>query len=46
VLYLLGTPSRRRAQRQAEAAEMATSAQPDGSGHPPGDAVAPERKEP
>lgn len=46
VLYLLGTPSRRRAQRQAEAAEMATSAQPDGSGHPPGDAIAPERKEP
>jgi len=54
VLYLLGTPSRRRAQRQAEAADMAaaatpiatTSAQPDGGGHPAGDAVAPERKEP
>jgi membrane protein implicated in regulation of membrane protease activity len=51
VLYLLGTPSRRRAQRQAEAAEVAaatttTSAQPDGGGHPAGDAVAPERKEP
>ena len=49
VLYLLGTPSRRRAQRQAEAAAAAgspASAQPDGSGHPPGDAVAPERKEP
>jgi len=54
VLYLLGTPSRRRAQRQAEAADRAaaaapiatTSAQPDGGGHPAGDAVAPERKEP
>lgn len=51
VLYLLGTPSRRRAQRQAEAAGLAPataepSAQPDGSGHPAGDAVAPERKEP
>jgi membrane protein implicated in regulation of membrane protease activity len=44
VLYLLGTPARRRAQRQAEAAQA--SAQPDGSGHPAGDAVAPERKEP
>jgi NADH:ubiquinone oxidoreductase subunit 6 (subunit J) len=54
VLYLLGTPSRRRARRQAEAADAANaataiadnSAQPDGSGHPAGDAVAPERKEP
>lgn len=51
VLYLLGTPSRRRAQRAAAAAEMAaataaTSAQPDGSSHAAGDAVAPERKEP
>jgi membrane protein implicated in regulation of membrane protease activity len=51
VLYLLGTPSRRRAQKQAEAAQAAaaaaeTSAQPDGGGHPAGDAVAPERKEP
>lgn len=51
VLYLLGTPSRRLARRQAEAAAAAAdtaaaSAQPDGSGHPPGDAVAPERKEP
>ncbi|SHM48499.1 hypothetical protein [Rhizobacter sp. OV335] len=44
VLYLLGTPSRRRARRAAEIA--ADSAQPDGGGHPPGDAVAPERKEP
>ena len=53
VLYLLGTPSRRRAQRQAEAADLAAaadittpSAQPDGGSHAAGDAVAPERKEP
>ena len=50
VLYLLGTPSRRHARRAAEAAEIAAasaaSAQPDGSSHPAGDAIAPERKEP
>lgn len=50
VLYLLGTPSRRHARRAAEAAEIAAattgSAQPDGSSHSAGDAVAPERKEP
>ena len=40
VLYILATPSRRRARQAAE------SAQPDGSGHAPGDPVAPERKEP
>lgn len=45
VLYLLGTPSRRHARRQAEARD-AGSAQPDGGGHASGDAVAPERKEP
>jgi predicted membrane channel-forming protein YqfA (hemolysin III family) len=44
VLYILGTPSRRRARRAAEAADSA--APPDGGGHAPGDAVAPERKEP
>jgi predicted membrane channel-forming protein YqfA (hemolysin III family) len=43
VLYILGTPTRRRARRAAEAA---SAAQPDGSGHAAGDAVAPERKEP
>ena len=42
VLYLLGTPARRRAMR----ARDASAAEPDGSGHAPGDAVAPERKEP
>src|SRR5687768_3617088 len=40
VLYLLGTPARRRAMRAREA-KAASAAQPDGSGHPPGDAVAP-----
>jgi len=42
VLYILGTPARRRARRAAESAPV----QPDGSGHAAGDAVAPERKEP
>ena len=52
VLYLLATPARRRAHRAAEqAAPASTSAtvsapDPDGGSHAPGDAVAPERKEP
>lgn len=48
VLYLLGTPVRRKKRRADEAMEAAASAghaQPDGSGLPPGDAVATERKE-
>lgn len=46
VLYIIGTPSRNRARRAAEAASAAPSAsQPDGSGHSPGDAIAAERKE-
>jgi hypothetical protein len=47
VMYLLGTPMRRRAQRAAEAvqAQQSSGPQPDGSGHTPGDAVPPERKE-
>jgi len=40
VLYIMGTPARRRARRAAE------SEAPDGSGVAPGDTVAPERKEP
>jgi hypothetical protein len=43
LLYIGGTPGRKRARRAAEAA---ASAAPDGSGHAAGDAVAPERKEP
>jgi len=43
VLYLLGTPARRRALR---AAEQASAAQPDGRRHAPGDAVATKREEP
>lgn len=39
VLYILGTPARRRARR-------ASAAQPDGGSQPTGDAVAPERIEP
>jgi membrane protein implicated in regulation of membrane protease activity len=51
VLYVLGTPARRRALRQAEAAQAAQAAsgapvQPDGGDHAAGDPVAPERKEP
>ena len=42
-LYLFGTPSRRAARRRAEAS---AGVDPDGGGHPAGDAVAPERKEP
>jgi hypothetical protein len=47
VLYILGTPGRRRALKAAEAAAdaAAASAAPDGSGHAAGDAVAAERKE-
>jgi len=56
VMYLLRTPARRRKRRAAEAdstpstssASPSTSsaAEPDGGDHAPGDAVAPERKEP
>jgi hypothetical protein len=45
--YLFLSPSRRRARRRAEAAASApVDADPDGGDHAPGDAVAPERKEP
>jgi hypothetical protein len=48
VLYVMGTPLRRRARLAAEmqAAADAASAQPDGSGHAAGDTIAAERKEP
>jgi hypothetical protein len=50
VLYILGTPMRRRAQlrgRDAPAAPAPVSAEDrDGGGHPPGAPVAPEREEP
>lgn len=47
VMYIMGTPSRRRARLAAEAAEStgASGAAPDGSGHPAGQAIAAERKE-
>ena len=52
VLYILGTPARKRALREAEARERAgggdrgvASAPPDGCCHAPGDAVATEREE-
>jgi mannose/fructose/N-acetylgalactosamine-specific phosphotransferase system component IID len=47
VLYLMGTPGRRKARKAAEAAQAtAASADPDGGGHAAGDAVAPEREKP
>ncbi len=50
VMYLLGTPARRRARRLRDAAgaeaEAASTAQGDGSGHAAGAPVAAERKEP
>lgn len=46
VLYIVGTPGRRRARLRAEAAAEAASAAPDGSRHAAGDAVAAEGKEP
>jgi hypothetical protein len=52
VLYLAGTPARKRALKRAELAERgggadtAPSDPPDGRGHAPPGAVAPERKEP
>jgi len=42
-VYLVGTPSRRAARRRAAAS---AASDPDRGGHPPGDAVAPEREEP
>ncbi|HEY5581925.1 MAG TPA: hypothetical protein VIK56_12330 [Rhodoferax sp.] len=52
VVYLMGAPSRRRAIRAREAAELANSTansasvQPDAGGHAAADAVTPVRKEP
>ena len=44
VLYVMGTPQRRRTRRAREAAEA--SGQPDGGDHAAGDPVTPEGKEP
>jgi len=51
VMYIGRAPARRRMRRAREAEEAAQAAaasavEPDGGGHAPGDAVAPERKEP
>ena len=50
VVYLMGTPLRRRAIKAREAAEAAEAAaaksgEPDASGHAPADTLAPVRKE-
>lgn len=51
VVYLLGTPARRRARRaseqlEAQTAQRAGSPEPDQGSHAPGAPVAPVRKEP
>ncbi|WP_280155233.1 hypothetical protein [Piscinibacter sp. XHJ-5] len=49
VMYILGTPGRRRTRRTREALDAqqaASAAQPDGGEHAAGDAVAPKREEP
>jgi len=45
VLYVMGTPARRKARARAAEAE-ASAAAPDGGGQAPGDAIAAEGKEP
>lgn len=45
LLYILGTPARRRALRAREVA-AASAPQPDGSGHAAGDTIAPVREKP
>ena len=50
MLYLMGSPARRRANRQTELSQTGRNAAPqdssqgDGSGHAPADTVAPERE--
>jgi mannose/fructose/N-acetylgalactosamine-specific phosphotransferase system component IID len=48
VLYIVGTPGRRKIRRAAEATAVAeaASAAPDGSRHAAGEAIPAERKEP
>jgi hypothetical protein len=52
VVYLMGSPARRRAIKAKEAAELALtqtrtpSVQPDAGGHAPRDAITPVREEP
>jgi mannose/fructose/N-acetylgalactosamine-specific phosphotransferase system component IID len=52
LLYIMGTPARKRARLRAQQAEAeaeqaaaAASAAPDGGSHAAGDAITPERKE-
>ena len=51
VLYLLSSPARKRLRREQEGlatgeSDAVAPLDPDGGNHAPGDAVAPERKEP
>jgi hypothetical protein len=46
VVYLMGSPARRRARRALEEAAEASGLQPDRGDHAAGDTVAPKREEP
>lgn len=46
VLYVMGTPGRRRARQAEDSLADSASSAPDGSGHAAGAPVAAERKEP
>ena len=46
VMYVMGTPGRRRARLAAEHRADAASPAPDGHSQPPGQAVTPEREKP
>jgi membrane protein implicated in regulation of membrane protease activity len=46
VLYLMGTPARRKRRKAQEAAALPASLEPDGGGHAPADTVAPVREKP
>jgi len=45
IVYIMGTPGRKRARLKAEAEAEASAAPPDGSGEPASDPVAPEGKQ-
>ena len=45
VVYLMGAPARRKAIKRREAAEQASTLQPDTGGHAPTDPAAPVREE-
>lgn len=46
VMYLMGTPMRRRARQEREAGTVGASSKPDGGGHSAGQPISAEGKEP